>query len=264
MSSKVKLKNIKNGAHQYMIDFLGLCVQNLITTLKYIFDRNTKFSAVISKAAMISYDSLPIALTIVFIAAVVISLQVSKQFLLSGAESYVGGFLAVALIREIAPGFAALAISARAGTAISAEIANMKVTSQVDAIKTLKVDPIGYYFAPRVISAAITVPMVIILAELFGIIGGMIVSYASIGLHPNRYMNSVWLWINTKDIYVSLLKGCIFGILITVVCATQGYTTEGGAKNVGISTTEAAIKSTVYLLIADLIIAILFYHNSSY
>ena len=122
-----------------MISFIGLCIQNLIKTIKYILDKNVKFSSVLSRAAMISYDSLPIALSIVFIAAVVIALQVSKQFLMSGAESYVGGFLAVALIRELAPGFAALAINARAGTAISAEIANMKVTSQVDALKTLKV-----------------------------------------------------------------------------------------------------------------------------
>ena len=244
-----------------MIDFLGLCIKNLITTIKYIFDRNVRFSSIISKAAMISYDSLPIALIIVFIAAVVIALQVSKQFLMSGAENYVGGFLAIALIREIAPGFAALAISARAGTAISAEIANMKVTSQVDAIKTLKVNPVGYYFAPRLIAAAATVPMVVILAELFGILGGMIVSFYTIGLHPNRYMNSVWLWINTKDIYISILKGALFGIIITIVCATQGYETEGGAKNVGISTTQAAIKATVYLLVADLIITLLFYFN---
>lgn len=244
-----------------MIDFLGLCIQNLITTIKYIFDRNVRFSSVISKAAMISYDSLPIALIIVFIAAVVIALQVSKQFLMSGAENYVGGFLAIALIREIAPGFAALAISARAGTAISAEIANMKVTSQVDAIKTLKVNPVGYYFAPRLIAAAATVPMVVILAELFGILGGMIVSFYTIGLHPNRYMNSVWLWINTKDIYISIFKGALFGIIITIVCATQGYETEGGAKNVGISTTQAAIKATVYLLVADLIVTLLFYFN---
>ncbi len=242
-----------------MISFLGLCVQNFIRTLKYILGGNVKWKNVMSQAAMISYDSLPIALSIVFIAAVVIALQVSKQFLMTGAESYVGGFLAVALIRELAPGFAALAISARAGTAISAEIANMQVTSQVDAIKTLKVDPIGYYFAPRIISGAITVPMVVILAELFGILGGMIISYYAIDLHPNRYMSSVWLWLNTRDIYISILRGFVFGIIIPLVCATQGYKTTGGAKNVGISTTKAAIKSTVFLLMADLIITFLFY-----
>lgn len=242
-----------------MINFIGQCIQNLIIALKYTFEGRVKFSSVISNAASIGYDSLPIALAIVFIAAVVISLQISKQFLMSGGESYVGGFMAIALIRELAPGFAALAISARAGTAVSAEIANMKVTSQVDAMKTLKVNPIGYYFAPRIIAAAFTIPSIVILAELFGIIGGMAVSYLTIGLHPARYMNSVWLWINMKDIYVSILKGFIFGIIITTVCATQGYNTEGGAKNVGISTTEAAIKATVVLLSADLIIALLFY-----
>lgn len=242
-----------------MISFLGLCVQNLIQAIKYIFGRNVKFSSVLARAAMIGYDSLPIALSIVFIAAVVIALQVSKQFLMTGAESYVGGFLAVALVRELAPGFAALAISARAGTAISAEIANMKVTSQVDALKTLKVDPIGYYFAPRILAGAITVPMVVILAELFGVLGGMIISYFTIGLHPNRYMSSVWLWLNTRDIYISILKGFIFGILIPLVCATQGYKTTGGAKGVGISTTKAAILSVIYLLMADLIVTFLFY-----
>ena len=242
-----------------MISFLGLCVKNLIQTIKYILGGNIKKDSVMSKAAMISYDSLPIALSIVFIAAVVIALQVSKQFLMSGAESYVGGFLAVALVRELAPGFAALAISARAGTAISAEIANMQVTSQVDAIKTLKVDPVGYYFAPRIISGAITVPMVVILAELFGVIGGMLISYVTIGLHPNRYMTSVWQWLNTRDIYISLLKGVIFGTIIPLVCATQGYETKGGAKGVGISTTQAAIKATVILLMADLVVTLLFY-----
>jgi len=242
-----------------MITFVGQCIINLIAAVKYMLEGRVKFSSVISNAASIGYDSLPIALAIVFIAAVVISLQISKQFLLSGGESYVGGFMAIALIRELAPGFAALAISARAGTAISAEIANMKVTSQVDAMKTLKVNPVGYYFAPRIIAASFTIPAIILLAELFGIVGGMAVSYLTIGLHPARYMNSVWLWINLKDIYISILKGFIFGVLITTVCATQGYNTEGGAKNVGISTTEAAIKATVFLLTADLIIALLFY-----
>lgn len=242
-----------------MISFLGLCVKNLIQTLRYIFGGNARLSEIISKAAMISYDSIPIALSIVFIAAVVIALQISKQFLMSGAESYVGGFLAVALVRELAPGFAALAISARAGTAISAEIANMQVTSQVDAIKTLKVDPIGYYFAPRIAAGALTVPMIVILAELFGVLGGMIISYITIGLHPNRYMTSVWQWLNTRDLYISILKGFIFGIIIPLVCATQGYETTGGAKGVGISTTKAAIKATVFLLMADLIVTLLFY-----
>lgn len=193
-----------------MIEFLGLCVQNLIKSMKYLFQ--VRFSAVLSQAAAISYDSLPISLIIAFIAAAVITIQVAKQFLMSGADTYIGGTIAIVMIREIAPGFAALAIGARAGTAISAEIANMQVTSQVDAMKTLKVDPVGYYFTPRILASAITVPMVVLLAEFVGIVGGMFVAQATIDLHPARYMNSAWLWMSTRDIYISLLKASEFDI----------------------------------------------------
>lgn len=242
-----------------MISFLGKCVQNFIRSVKYICSDQMLFRHAISQAAAISYDSLMISLVISFVAAAVITIQVSKQFLMSGADSYIGGTLTVVIIREIAPAFVALSIGARAGTAISAEIANMKVTEQVDAIKTLKVDPIGYYFAPRLLSAAVTIPMVTIIAEFVGILGGMYVAYLTIGLHPHRYIASVWAWLKLKDFYISIFKALVFGILIADVCATQGYETEGGAKEVGISTTQAAIKSTIYMLIADFIINFVFY-----
>ena len=242
-----------------MISFFGKCVNNLLISIRYLFSGGSRFSHALSQAALISYDSLLISLVITFVSAAVIAIQVSKQFLMSGAEAYVGGSIAVVMIREIAPGFVALAIGARAGTAISAEIANMQVTSQVDAIKTLKVDPIGYYFTPRILAAAVTVPMVVMLAELIGIFGGLVVSYGTIGLHPQRYMHSVWLWLNTRDIYISLFKAFTFGTLIALVCATQVYETKGGAKDVGESTTKAAVLSTVYMLVADFIINIIFY-----
>jgi len=242
-----------------MISFLGKCVSNLYSAVKYICSGQMRFKHAITQAAAISYDSLMISLSISFVAAAVITIQVSKQFLMSGADSYIGGTLAIVIIREIAPAFVALSIGARAGTAISAEIANMQVTEQVDAIKTLKVDPVGFYFAPRILSAAITVPMVTIIAELIGIIGGMFVSYITIGLHPHRYIHSVWAWLALKDFYISILKAFVFGILIADVCATQGYETSGGAKEVGLSTTQAAIKSTIYMLIADFIINFVFY-----
>lgn len=242
-----------------MINFFGKCMENLYRSILYLVSGRSRLCHIFSQAAAISYDSLMISLVITFVSAAVIAIQVSKQFLMSGAEAYVGGSIAVVMIREIAPGFVALAIGARAGTAISAEIANMQVTSQVDAIKTLKVDPVGYYFAPRILAAAITVPMVVIIAELVGITGGLIISNATIHLHPARYITSVWLWLSTKDIYISLLKAFIFGVLIALVCATQGYETHGGAKDVGESTTKAAVLSTVYMLLADFIINLIFY-----
>lgn len=234
-------------------------MENLYKSTCYMLTGRSRVSHVLEQAAAISYDSLLISLVIAFVSAAIIAIQVSKQFLMSGGEAYVGGSIAVVMIREIAPGFVALAIGARAGTAISAEIANMQVTSQVDAIKTLKIDPVGYYFAPRILAAAITVPMVVILAEFIGIAGGLLVSNATIHLHPARYINSVWLWLSTRDVYISLLKAFVFGSLIALVCATQGYETKGGAKDVGESTTKAAVLSTVYMLVADFIINLIFY-----
>jgi phospholipid/cholesterol/gamma-HCH transport system permease protein len=242
-----------------MIKFFGKCVINLWLSIRYLFGGNSRIFHILNQAAAISFDSLVISLVIAFVAAAVIAIQVSKQFLMSGAEAYVGGSIAIVMIREIAPGFVALAIGARAGTAISAEIANMQVTSQVDAIKTLKVEPVGYYFTPRIVASAITVPMVVMIAEVVGILGGLLVSYATIGLHPARYTHSVWLWLNARDIYISLFKAFVFGVLIALVCATQGYETRGGAKDVGESTTKAAVLSTVYMLVADFIINIIFY-----
>ncbi len=242
-----------------MISFLGQCVSNFIQAAKYTLKGNVRLSSVIVQISAIGFDSLGISLSIVFISACVIALQVAHQFLMSGGDSYIGGFLAVALIREIAPGFAALAVAARAGTAITAQVANMQVTNQIDAIDVLRVDSIGYYFAPRIIAGSISVFCIVLLAELIGVLGGAIVSYFSIGLHPIRYFNSVWLMLVTKDIYVSLLKGIIFGAIIALVCATVGYNTRGGAKNVGESTTKSAILCTIYILVADLIMGVLFY-----
>lgn len=242
-----------------MIVFLGQCVQNFIKATKYTLKGNVRFKSVIEQFASIGFDSLGICLSIVFISSCVIALQVSLQFLNSGADSYIGGFLAVALIREIAPGFAALALAARSGTAISAQVANMKVTNQIDAIDVLKVDSIGYYFAPRIIAGALGLFCIVLLAELTGIIGGAVVSYFSIDLHPIRYFNSVWLMLLLKDVWISLFKAFIFGGLIALVSSTQGYNTQGGARNVGESTTKSAILCTVYILVADLIIDILFY-----
>ena len=159
--------------------------------------------------------------------------------------------------------FAALALAARAGTAITAQVANMKVTDQIDAIDVLKVDSVGYYFAPRIMAGAISVFCIVLLAEFVGILGGALVSYFTIGLHPMRYFTSVWLMLVLKDVYISLFKGIVFGALIALVCATVGYNTRGGAKNVGESTTKSAILCTVYILVADLIIGILFYMGGS-
>ena len=148
---EVKLPITVIGAQKFMvIKFIGHCVTNLYAALKCIFTGKVNIKNTLIQAAIIGYDSSAIALIIAVVSGAVLALQVSKQFVMTGAESYIGGLVSIAIIREIAPIFASLAIGARAGTGIAAEIANMQVTEQIDAIKTLKVDPIAYLIGSKI------------------------------------------------------------------------------------------------------------------
>lgn len=242
-----------------VIDFIGNCVINLFKALKYIFTGRISKKNLLIQSAIIGYDSAPIAVIISLVAGSVLALQIAQQFAMSGAEAYIGGLISVAIIREMAPIFAALAIGARAGTAIAAEIGNMRVTEQIDALNTLKVDPIQYLLVPRLLAGTIMVPFVTILAELIGILGGMLVARNTIGLHPNIYSTSVWLYVAPRDIEISIIKAAVFGLLITLICATHGLRTKGGAKEVGQSTTKAAVWTTSAILVFDYFLTWAFY-----
>jgi len=242
-----------------MINFIGQCMIILARSLKYIFKGRVNKTATLKEIANIGFDSLGIAVIIVFVAGCVLSLQLSKQFIQSGAEGYTGAVVAFALLREIAPGFAALAIGARSGTAMAATIANMQITEQVDALKILKVDPILYLIAPRILASTICVPLVVIICGLAGIYGGLIVAQATINLHPNRFLYSMWVQMDIYDIYIGLIKAVVFGLIISTVSCTRGYLTRGGARDVGNATISASISTTIALILADFLMSWIFF-----
>ena len=243
-----------------MIVFLGQCIENLTEALKYTLKGNVRLKSVISQIASIGFDSLAICMSIVFIAACVIALQVANQFLMSGGESYIGGFLAIALIREIAPGFAALALAARAGTAICATVANMQVTDQIDAMDVLKVSPFKYLFLPRVLAGCIMMPFIVILSSAVGILaGGLTAMVSAKDVTWLCYISSVWHGLYIRDINIMLFKSACFGGCISLISSSCGYEAKGGAKGVGIATTKAVVWSFVAIVIIDCIFAVAFY-----
>ena len=242
-----------------IIEFIGFCVINFFSAIKKIFTGKINLKHIVNQAAIIGYDSLPIALLICLVAGAVLSLQVAEQFVISGADAYVGGLVSISITREMAPIFASLAIGARAGTAMTAEIGNMSVTEQIDALKVLKVDPVEYLLIPRLVAAVIVVPLVTIIAELVGILGGMFTANATVQLHPYLYLKSVWLYTDTYDIWISLVKAAVFGLLISLICTCHGLKTVGGAKEIGVSTTRAAIWSAVAILLFDLVLSWAFF-----
>lgn len=242
-----------------IISFIGECVINLFAAINHLFSGRVNMRNVMFQASQIGFDSAPIALVISTVSGAVFALQVASQFVQSGANAYIGGLVSVAIVREMAPVFASLAIGARAGTAIAAEIGNMKVTEQIDAMKTLKVDPIEYLLLPRLIAGVTMVPLIVILSILLGILGGMLVAHQTVGLHPNLYLSSVWNYLKPHDIEVSIVKGAVFGLLTTLICSTHGLKTNGGAKEVGQATTKAAVYTAVTILLFDYLLTWIYY-----
>lgn len=216
------------------------------------------FKKVLFEAARIGVDALPLVIMISWLAGMIISLQLAVEMVKQGGGNFVGAFVTLVMLKELGPIMAAFAIVFMEGSSIAAEIASMKVTEQVDAMKTLKVNPIQYLIAPKVVGAILIVPLAVVIASTAGILGGLFTSVASTELTAVAYLESVRTGLFIKDMCASLVKGAVFGGIIAVVCATIGYETKGGAIDVGKSTTKAVVWSITIAAIFDYIISALF------
>ena len=238
---------------------VGMLTNNVVAALKYILQGRIDWKKVFAETASIGYDSLPMTVLICVISGGVLALQTARQFALTGADAYVGGLVALALIREMAPIFTCLTVGARNGTAIAAEIANMQITEQIAALKVMHVSPIRYLVVPRLIACIIALPMLTFIGEVVGILGGMVVAKNVSNLHYAKYLESVWLNVSRYDIQVSLYKAAIFGLLLAAISCTIGLNTKGGAKDVGLSTTRAVVVIAVAMIVADFFLTWIFF-----
>lgn len=238
---------------------LGQGVQLGLETFGFALRGRIDWHASLLQMQRIAVDSLTMILLLASIGGGVLALQSAKQFAQTGADAYVGGLVALAVVREIAPIFAALAIGARAGTAMASELAHMQVTNQIDALHMMHVRPARYLVLPRLVAAIISLPIATFLAEVTAVLVGMLVSRAITGLNHALYLESVMLTLKNYDVAVSLIKSVFFGILITVIACTIGLNTHGGAKDVGQSAMRSAVWSAVAVILADFILSWFFF-----
>ena len=242
-----------------MVAGVGQATLSIGECIRFLTKRRLNMTHFVEQLSYIGFDSLPIALIINIVSGCVLSLHTAKSFAVSGADEYVGGLLALAIVREVGPIFTALAVGSRSGTAISAEIANMSVTQQVDALTVLQVNPIRYLMLPRVLASVVAMPFIAVLAETAGIISGMLVAKSVSMIDYHLYMNSVWRFLSPHDIQVSLLKSAIFGLLMAVTAVLMGLNARGGARQVGLATTQATVWTAVTVLIADFFLTWIFF-----
>lgn len=245
-----------------LLEETGTLVLNVWDCLKFIAAGRIDWMKTIVQTALVGFDSLGMSILICLIAGSVLSLQTAAKFAQTGADNYVGGLVALAIVREIGPIFTCLAVGARAGTAIAAEIANMKVTEQVDALRMMRVDPIRYLMLPRVLACIFALPLLTVIGEVVAIVGGMIVAQMVSGLHYHKYVESVWLYLKPSDVRVSLIKAAIFGLILAAISCTVGLNAKGGAKDVGLSTTKAVVWISITIIITDFLLTWIFFGTS--
>ena len=241
----------------------GMVVLLISKALRFIARGRSNVVHTLQQTASIGFDSLPVTVLICLISGSVLGLQTAQRFAQTGADNYVGGLVSLALVREIAPIFAALAVSSRAGTAIAAEIANMVVTKQVDALRVMHVSPVRYLVVPRLLACIISLPLLTIIGEVVGIAGALLMARNVAHMHPSLFLESVWLSLKPSDVGISMIKALVFGMFLAAICCHIGLSTRGGASQVGQSTTRATVWVSVMVVVVDFFLSWLFYGGSS-
>lgn len=196
-------------------------------------------------------ESLLIILLTATTIGMVFTVEVAAEFLRFGVGSAVGGVLAIALGREMAPLITAVVLAGRVGSAFAAEIGTMQVTEQIDALYMLKTDPIDYLVIPRVIACCVMTPILTVLSFVTGMAGGMILADTVYNISRAVFLDSVQLLLSPRDLICGVIKGLVFGWLIAVIGSSWGLTTTGGAKGVGQSTTTAVVTALLMIFISN-------------
>ncbi len=228
--------------------------------LKGFKNFNTTFKEIIEQSSRFAVSSLPITLTIVCMTSIIIAMQVAEEMVKHGGGNFVGMLMAILTVREEGVIMSGFAIISMIGSSLASEIATMKVTDQIDAIKVLKVNPVHYLFTPRIIAGTIMMPFVVILASTFGILGGAVAANITSELPYKAYFDSVWFGLCIKDLNVCILKSLSFGFVITLISCCCGMSAKDGAKGVGIATTKAVVWSFVSIVLLDFIFAATFFY----
>ena len=206
---------------------------------------------IIQQLIEIGYYSLPvIGLTAIFTGAV-LALQSYTGFSRFNAESSIASIVALSIIRELGPVLAGLMLSGRVAASIAAEIGTMKVTEQIDALYTLGTNPINYLAIPRILSGMIALPILVIIADIIGVLGGYLVAVHKLNFSAYSYLNSTINYIHFDDIKSSLIKALVFGFIVTFIGCFYGFNSKDGAQGVGYSTTTAVVVSSIMILLAN-------------
>ncbi len=236
------------------LDGLGSVVMLTLDSVRWLVRRPFRFSQLLTAMEFIGVQSIFIIMLTGTFSGMVFALQTVAGLRQYGAEGVVGSVVAVSLMREISPVFTALMVTARAGSAIAAELGNMRITEQIDALTTMGVSSVQYLLSPRLLAAVVMVPLLCIVYTCVGLVGAWVVAIEGLGVDPGIFINNIQEYLVPRDFWMGEIKAACFGFLIAAISGARGFNASGGARGVGQATTRAVVQSAVAVLIANYII----------
>ena len=214
---------------------------------------------IVSQMSHLGVDSLAIVSLTLLFTGVVFTLQTAHEFIRFGAQSTVGGIVAIAIGRELGPVLVGVVCAGRVGAAITAEISTMKVTEQIDALKVMAVSPVNYLIVPRMIACMIVVPLLTVFGDIIGVIGGWFVATQYAGISSYLYVNSIKIFATIHDLTGGMIKAIFFGNVIAVLGCYYGLNCPDGAEGVGIATTKTVVASIIAIFILNALLTFIIY-----
>jgi phospholipid/cholesterol/gamma-HCH transport system permease protein len=228
-------------------------------TFRGLFRKPYYWDDVFIQMDLIGVGSLPVVGLTGFFSGAVMALQMSRALQTYGATSQVGQIVAITLVREMGPVLTALMVAGRNSSGMASELGSMKVTEQIDAMRALGTDPVLKLVKPRVLATSIVLPLLTILSDFLGMVGGYIVACVMLSLTTGaQYWNSSWRSLEYNDIVQGLLKPFIFAIVLSLVGCYYGMMTTGGTQGVGRATTQAVVVASVWVVILTFLIGRIF------
>lgn len=240
--------------------FSKLIMDTLYWTIVAPFKKKAfSWPSTFEQMVRIGYESIPIVCLISFFVGLIIAMQSAYQLKQFGATIYVANLVAVSIVRELSPLLTAIIVTGRSGSAITAEIGTMQVSEEIDALKTMGLNPIRFLAVPRTLAMTVMVPALTIIADFVGILGGYVIAMASLDISSVRYINQTISALVFRDLSSGLIKSVFFAIIIATIGCYQGFLVEGGALGVGKSTTRSVVTSIFLIIAADVFFTALFY-----
>lgn len=221
---------------------------NIIVTL---FSTRLKYRQVLQQMEMVGVGSLGIVLLTGSFTGLAFALQSYIGFHRVGTEEFVGLVVTLGMTRELGPVLTGLMVTGRCCSAIAAEIGTMRITEQIDALKTLGIDPYQYLIVPRVVASTIVMPFLTLFSMICGIVGGYLLCIYGLGLNPESYINIIVERVELADVTGGLIKAAFFGFIFSGVGTYRGFNTSGGAQGVGRATTQSVVLGSILILIAN-------------